>query len=141
MARRKAKSRPRRSRAISILNVLESYSYASILSMGALGSSPYEAVFGEGDISSTAINPIYGGGSEAYQMASGAQAISLSDMIKNPTAALNTVTGNVMQNWQAMAAQTFFVGFGFKFGKRLMRRPLANVQRNLIKPLGLGIRI
>tara|TARA_R110000751_G_scaffold167674_1_gene273581 strand:- start:24 stop:455 length:432 start_codon:yes stop_codon:yes gene_type:complete len=143
MARRSTRRKaPRRSRTISALNILESYSYASILSMGALGSSPYEAVFGPGDLSSSAINPLYGSGAtQAYMDASGAQSLSLADMIKNPTAALNTVSGNVMANWQYMAVSSFAVGIGFKLGKRLLRAPIRNVNRNLMKPLGIGVRL
>ena len=41
MARRRMKRKaPRRSRGISVLNTLESYAYASILSRGLMGNSP-----------------------------------------------------------------------------------------------------
>jgi hypothetical protein len=46
-----------------------------------------------------------------------------------------------MNNYQSMAIQAASISIGFRLGKRLLRKPLALVNKNLVKPLGLGIRI
>ena len=46
MAPRKKKQR-RPSRAVSLLNVLESYTYASILTQGVAGTSPFGMLTGK----------------------------------------------------------------------------------------------
>jgi len=40
-----------------------------------------------------------------------------------------------------MAVQSIGVGIGFKLGKRLLRRPISNVNRNIFKPLGAGFKL
>jgi len=40
-----------------------------------------------------------------------------------------------------MAVSAIGIGITFKFAKKLLRKPIANVNRNLIKPLGIGVRL
>ena len=142
MVRRKAKPKRRRSRAISALNLLESYTYASILSEGLAGTSPIGMVTGATDLTSSQQLTGYSGGQFNYStVVSGAGVISLGDIISQPSLAVATLQSNFMNNYQAMAVQAFGTRLAFKFGKRLLRQPIANVNRNIMKNLGLGIRL
>lgn len=138
MVRRKAKPKRRRSRAISALNLLESYTYASILSQGLAGTSPVGMITGQTDIyapsaSQLAVNPM------SYRNPD--QVVSLGDIINQPSLAVGALQSNFMSNYQAMAVQAFGTRLAFKFGKRLLRQPIANVNRNIMKPLGVGIKL
>ena len=138
MARRRKATRPRRSRSISVLNAFESYMYANILTQGALGTSPIGVITGDTDLSMVTGSVL----GQTYDLGvAGAGQISLGDIVSQPGLALATVQSNVMSNWQSMALQTFATRISFKFGKRLLRAPLANINRNLMKPLGVGIRL
>ena len=129
MARRKTKTRRRQSRMFSILNAVEAYTYASILSTGVMGSSTY-GPFQDGGMSMI--------GGNYYK---GAQEISLSEIIQSPDVALGAMAQNFEQNYQAMAIQSLLTSVSFKFGKRLLRRPISNVNRNIMKPLGIGVKL
>ena len=72
---------------------------------------------------------------------SGAGVISLGDIISQPSLAVATMQSNFMSNYQAMAVQAFGTRLAFRFGKRLLRQPIANVNRNIMKPLGVGIKL
>ena len=142
MVRRKAKPKRRRSRAISALNLLESYTYASILSEGLAGTSPIGMVTGDTDLSSRQQLTSYSGGQFNYStVVSGAGEISLGDIISQPGLAVATLQSNFMNNYQTMAVQAFGTRLAFKFGKRLLRQPIANINRNIMKPLGVGIKL
>ena len=53
----------------------------------------------------------------------------------------DAMQANFMQNYRAMAVSAIGIGLTFKFAKRLLRKPLANVNRNLMKPLGIGVKL
>jgi len=55
--------------------------------------------------------------------------------------AFSAMQSNAMANWQAMVIGSLGVSIGFKLGKKLMRRPIANVNRNIFKPLGIGVKL
>ena len=140
MARRKKATRRRRPKTISALNVLESYSYAAILSRGLANNTPIGLLTGKTDLSGD-LTPIYNDdiiGNFGY---AGSDVLSLGDMITQPTAALATVQQNFMSNYQGMIISSAITRFGFKFAKRALRVPIANVNRNIMKNLGLGVRI
>jgi hypothetical protein len=142
MVRRRSKPKRRRSRAISALNLLESYTYASILSEGLAGTSPIGMVTGATDLTSSQQLTGYSGGQFNYStVVSGAGVISLGDIISQPSLAVATLQSNFMNNYQAMAVQAFGTRLAFKFGKRLLRQPIANINRNIMKPLGVGIKL
>ena len=144
MARRRSARRkaPRRSRAVSALNLFESYMYANILTQGALGTSPLGVLTGETDLSSTMRNTGYSGGQFTQSLVTtGAGAISLGDMISQPSLALATIQDNVMSNYQSMFLQSVGTRIAFKFGKKLLRAPIASVNRNIFKPLSIGVRL
>ena len=66
---------------------------------------------------------------------------SLGDIVSSPDQAFGIVQNNFMNNYQQMAVQSIGVGIGFKLGKRLLRRPISNVNRNIFKPLGAGFKL
>lgn len=141
MARRRTKPKRRRSRAISALNLLESYTYASILSEGLAGTSPIGMVTGATDLGTTTQYSYGAGGLTQSQVVSGAEVISLGDIINQPGLAVSALQSNFMNNYQAMAVQAFGTRLAFKFGKRLLRQPISNINRNIMKPLGVGIKL
>ena len=136
MARRRTKTKRRsRPKTVSLLNAMEAYAYANLLSTGLMGSTPWEALTGKSDIGYTQMS-----GSTAMTLV-GAEKISLSEIVSSPDLALAAMQNNFMNNYQSMAFQAASISIGFRLGKRLLRKPLNSVNKNLIKPLGLGIRI
>lgn len=134
MARRRAKSKRRRSpKQFSLLNAAEAYAYASILSAGVFGNSPWGFVTDQSDIAQSTDTSLM-----AY---TGAQSLSLSELVTHPDVAFGQMQSNVMANYQAMAVASITTGVGFKLFKKLMRRPISNVNRNIMKPLGVGIKL
>jgi hypothetical protein len=144
MARRKTTKR-RRSRGFSLINALEAYTYASILSEGVAGTSPWGMLTGDTDIgtASVASDPGVGGYGVTYSMQTvGAKEISLGDLVSNPGLALAEMGKNLQSNLVPMAVASLVTGVGFRFGKRLLRRPIGNINRNIMKPLlGAGIKL
>ena len=140
MARRRTKRKVRRSRGISLINALESYTYASILSQGVAGTSPWGMLTGEGDLAVSSTSE--GMGALTYDVVTGGDVISLADITRNPGLALSQMGKNLQANIVPMAVASLVTGVSFRFGKRLLRRPISNINRNLVKPmLGAGIRL
>ena len=140
MARRKSKSRRRRDTSIKLLNVMEAYAYADIGSRGIMGASPWEVITGG---SSVGTSKVYDSGLGLTSMVSTGvgQEVTLTEMLQHPDMAFSAMQSNAMANWQAMVIGSLGVSIGFKLGKKLMRRPIANVNRNIFKPLGVGIKL
>ena len=112
----------------------------AILSEGIAGTSPWGLLTGATDLSYGAID--VGAGQATGMGWSGAGAISLGDIISEPAQALTVMSNNFQSNVIPMAMKGVAVGIGFRFGKRLLRRQLSSVNRNLVKPmLGAGIRL
>ena len=130
MARRKKKSRRRRAKTISLINLAESYAYASIITGSVMNNSPVGFLGFDG-----------AGGSTAMTTTNGGTAISLSSIVSDPGTSFDSMQSNFMNSYQAAAVQAIGVGLTFKFAKRLLRAPISNVNRNLMKPLGIGVRL
>ena len=139
MARRK-KTRRRRNNDIKLLNVMEAYAYADIGSRGIMGASPWEVITGG---SSVGTSKVYDSGLGLTSMVSTGvgQEVTLTEMLQHPDMAFSAMQSNAMANWQAMVIGSLGVSIGFKLGKKLMRRPIANVNRNIFKPLGIGVKL
>ena len=137
MAPRRKKRKVRRSRGISLINALESYTYASILSQGIAGTSPVGLLTGGSDLRA----PVEGyTGSMTYVNPDAS--VSLSEIVENPGLALNAMADNAQKNLLPMAVASISTGVAFRFGKRLLRRPIGNINRNIMKPLlGAGIKL
>jgi len=125
---------------VSILNALEAYTYATILTEGVAGTSPYGMITGATDLSYVNMNDT-GVGNPSYQL-TGQKEISLGDIVSNPGDALSVMSMNLQSNLVPMAIASLTTGIGFRFGKRLLRRPISNINRNIMKPLlGAGIKL
>ena len=133
MAPRRRKTKRRRSRAFSILNALEAYTYANIMTSGVFGTSPWGFLSGAGDLTSTTVTDL--GLHSTSQVWTGGGEISLADLMQEPGQALSTTAANFRSNMFGMAVQAATVGIGFRIGKALLRRPIASVNRNIMKPL------
>ena len=146
MARRKSKRRRSR-KSFSILNGLEALAYATIMTEGIAGTSPWGFITGDADLKGTfqgqflQMSSGNGGGNGELEV-TGAGEISLGDLATNPGTALTQMGMNFQGNLLPMAIAGFTTSIGFKVGKRLLRGPISSVNRNIIKPaLGAGIRL
>lgn len=148
MARRRKATRRRRRAGFSLIKAAESFAYASILTNGLFNTNPVSFVLGASDLSpSSTWNP---GAVQSAAMANpgtwggsiGADAISLGDIVKDPAFAFNTVIGRGQANLASMAVQSLVVGVTARAFTRILRRPIANVNRNIMKPLlGAGVKL
>ena len=140
MARRRKATRRRRDRSASLINLAESYAYADTLTSGVMGTSPIGFLTGAGDIGYK--TPSVGAGSlMAAPVMVGADQISLADLTSNPAASFNAMQSNFQANYMNMFYRAAAINVGFKLGKRLLRRPISNVNRNIFKPLGAGFKL
>ena len=122
--------------------------YATILTEGVAGTSPIGMITGATDLSRQTTSTSLGMGTFGRNMQTlsttvvGAEAISLGDIATEPGLAFSTMANNFQANLVPMAFAAFGTSFTFRIGKRLLRSPIANVNRNLITPaLGAGIRL
>ena len=66
----------------------------------------------------------------------------MGDIVSQPGQALSVMSTNLQNNLVPMAVASLVTGVGFRFGKRLLRRPIGNINRNIMKPLlGAGIKL
>ena len=134
MARRKTRTRRRKS--FKLLNALESLTYAEILSRGVAGTGIAGFIGGQGDIASTYDAE---GAMTGY---SGVGSISLTDIVQNPGVSTSTMAMNLQKNIIPMAIGAATTALTFNVGKRLLRRPINNINQNLMRPLlGSGIKL
>lgn len=139
MAKRK-KGRRRRTPAWSVLNALEAAIYGEIIMRGSTGSGLVSFFTGAADIGYGAGETI--GGIYIPGEAVGVGEISLSDMMQNPSLAIATIASNFKSNLLPMSLAAFGTSISFRVGRRLLRRPLSSINKNLVKPvLGAGIRL
>jgi len=132
MARRKKAKRRRSPKTISLLNIAESYAYASVLTGGVMGNTPVGALGFDGSGAT---------GGAGYGMVTTNGSMTLQSIIADPGSSFDSMSSMFMANYQAMAVSAIGIGITFKFAKKLLRKPIANVNRNLIKPLGIGVRL
>jgi len=134
MARRK--TRTRRTKSFKLLNALESLTYAEILSRGVAGTGIAGLITGQGDIAESYDST---GMMTGY---TGTGAISLSDIVTNPGVATSTMAMNLQKNIIPMSVAAATTALTFNVGKRLLRRPINNINANLMRPLlGAGIKL
>jgi len=149
MARKKRATRRRKS--FSILNALESITYAEILSRGVTGTGVFGFISGNTDLgqnlvrtpSSNAMGSVSGQMSYTSELVTmGANEISLGDLLSEPSLAIGTMADNLSSNIVPMAVGAATTAITFNVGRRLLRKPINNINRNLMKPLlGAGIRL
>jgi len=123
--------------------------YATILTEGVAGTSPVGLLTGRTDLTQisgglTKMQQSSGefGGMGTGTITAGADAISLGDIATEPGLAFSTMAMNFQSNLVPMAIAAFGTSFTFRIGKRLLRRPINNINRNIMKPaLGAGIKL
>ncbi len=150
MARKKSAPRRRR-KSFSIINALESLTYAEILSRGITGTGVFGFFTGNTDLrqawqktpTSSAMGSLSGQMSYTSELVTlGANEISLGDLLSNPSLAVGEMADNLSSNIVPMAIGAATTAVTFNVGKRLLRRPINNINRNLMKPLlGAGIKL
>lgn len=148
MARRRTKTKRRRSRSFSILGAVESYAYASILTQGLFDASPVQFLTAGDNVTDEAL-ALTPAATQSYFFSNptqgavyGANPLSLQEIVNNPGFAANAILGRGRANALGMAMQAATVSVSMRLFKRLLRRPLSNIQRNIIKPaIGAGVRL
>lgn len=145
---RKKKTTRRKKPAFSILNAIEALAYGSLITEGVAGTSITGFLFGDTNLGMQETKTSLGMGAFGRDQQTlstsivGAGEISLGDIVSEPTLAISTMTANFQNNILPMALGAFGISVSFKIGKRLLRKPISSVNRNLIKPaLGAGIRL
>jgi len=143
MARGRGKSKRRRRKpAFKILNALEALVYTGILTTGIAGTSPWGFITGKADLMQSEVSV---GMAETDRMTyevSGQGEISLGDILKEPSLAVSQMATNFGNNLAPMAIAAFTTGITFSVGRKLLRRPINNINRNIMTPmLGHSIKL
>ena len=68
--------------------------------------------------------------------------VSLQDLVKNPQQSIMAMGNSFQANLIPMATAAFTTSITFRIGKKLLRMPINNINRNLIRPaLGRTVRL
>jgi len=138
MARRKAKNPRRRARftGIKVLTAVEGLMQANVWTSAAFNQDAWSFL-----TAGTILNP------GTKWTAQGEQNITLRELLQWPTSAteggsvtasrLEVIQKNLMGNVFNAVVQTTLIGFGFKFAKKILRKPIAQGNR-LIKMAGVA---
>ncbi len=128
MARRRSKAKKsRRRRTKSLYSMAVGYGNLAILTQGIAGTSPYGMITGKADIGYTTSGSLTGAG-----------AISLGDILQNPSAAFSQMNSNVSANAAGMMIQAITFNAGARIFRKVMARPFREANK-VIRPLGLGV--
>lgn len=129
MARRKAR-KIRRRKTFSIVNSIFSVAYANVISSGLFGVNLLGFFLG-----------LSGGTYGKYPGFVSGAGIGIKELLTDGSA-WTQIVENAQKNLPNMLIQTVMLGVTEKVFKSVMRRPLANVNRNIVKPLlGAGVRL
>ena len=109
MARRKKAKRRRSPKTISLLNIAESYAYASVLTGGLMGNSPVGILGFDGSGAT---------GGAGYGMTTTNGAMTLQSIIADPGSSFDSMSSMFMANYQAMAVSSIGIGLTFKFARK-----------------------
>lgn len=135
MVRRRKRKTRRTRRGFSLINAAESLAYANILTEGLFNANAAEFVLG----SAMVPGGVEGGMGIGVVGGYGGSAYGIAELIRDPNLFTN-VAANATKNAWSMAIQATMVGVGFRLFKRLLRRPISNVNRNIFTPLlGKGV--
>ena len=128
MPRRAKARRVRRRKTFSIVNGIFSLAYANILSTGLFGTNLLTFFLGRTTAG-------YGGG-----FVSG-PGIGIKELLTNGST-MGQIVDNLSANLPNMLIQSVMLGVTERVFKSVMRRPLANVNRNIVTPLlGRSVRL
>lgn len=124
---------------MSLYDLGVAYGNLTILTEGALGTSPLGVVAGATNLSQRQSGAI--GGRDTSMILSGASEISLGDILTEPGLAFSQIQSNLSDNWLPMGIAAVTFNAGARIFKRTMRQPINTVNRVIFKPLRLGVRI
>jgi hypothetical protein len=129
MAARKKAKRPRRARSFSITNAAFSLGYANILTSGIFGTNVAGFILGKdsGGYGSSIVSGTGISFQELIGIASGGGSVAGGD--------LNQIQANLKSNLPSMLIQSVTLSVTERVFKSVMRRPLSNVNRNIVRPL------
>lgn len=130
MARRAKARRVRRRKSFSIVNSIFSVAYANVISTGLFGVNLLGFFLG-----------LSGGTYGKYPGFVSGSGIGIKELMTDGSS-WNQIVENAQKNLPNMLIQTLMLGVTERVFKSVMRRPLANVNRNIVKPLlGAGVRL
>jgi len=129
MARRKTRKRRRATRYKSLYTMAVAYGNLAILTQGIAGTSPYGVITGAVDAYDT-----------SGAMTSGNAAVSLGDILQNPSMAFSTMNANISSSAASMMIQAITFNAGAKIFRKVMSKPFREANK-VIRPLGLGIQL
>ena len=134
MARRKAKrSRRRKFTGINVVNAAEGFIQANWVTQGFLNTDPVAALVGKSSAGYGFLKGVSDTG--------GKKRVALTELLGlgGEDAATNWgyVIDNVKENWLDVAIKTTLTTGGFRIGKRLFRKPRAQINKSL-RMLGVG---
>jgi hypothetical protein len=145
MARRKKSKRRRSPKTMSIISMAESYAYVALLTEGIFNNTPVGFITGKDDITlgpTATYSGVFATAlADGYADSTGVNTLSLSEMINEPTIAFAVSSANLQNHWQGMFVKSLGIKIGVKLTRKLLRAPISNVNRNIMKPLGMGVRI
>ena len=142
MARRKARRKTRRSRGISILNVIEGYALGNILTQGIAGNSPFGLFLGSSDLSNVPSSYNTQTILSTDLSATGGDRLTLSEFVQDPNYAMTIAAARLQQNIVPMSVAAFTTSAAFKFGRMLLRAPIRKANAQLVRPIfGRSLRI
>lgn len=112
----------------------------TILTEGALGTSPLSFITGKQDLGSKTSSGwgdmVLAGSTSVV----GAEEISLADLLSEPALAYSQIAGNMRSNGMGMAVTAVGFNVGAKLLRRLLRQPI-NSSNRMIRQLGMGVKI
>lgn len=125
-ARKKAPRRRRGPKMTSILGLAEGYVQANIVTENLMGVNPIEFIVGDAGPTLA----VSGGG------------ISLIEIVRRPEL-LNTIGKRAMNPEKLLniGIQSALANVAFRFGKKALKRPISLMNRNVFKPLALGVKL
>jgi len=139
VAKRKKASR-RRKKEFSLWDAGVALGNLTILTEGALGTSPLSFITGKQDLgtkTSSGWGDMVLSGSTSVV---GADEISLADLLSEPALAYSQIAGNMRSNGMGMAVTAVGFNVGAKLLRRLLRQPI-NSSNRMIRQLGMGVKI
>lgn len=129
MVKRKATRMRRARKSFSLVNAVFSLGYANIISKGLFGANIAEFFLGRTSAGYGAMGFVSGSG------------IGIRELITDPTS-LEQIQGNLAANLPDMLIKSLTLGVTERVFKQVMRKPLGNVNRNIVKPLlGAGVKL
>ena len=126
-ARGRGKKRtPRRKKAaIGILNVAESLFQGSLITKLAFNLNPVESLLGDSGVAGI----------------TSAGGTSLTELVKNPSRFEQVASRFTPEAVIMTGIQSAVGNAAFRAARRFLRRPISSVNRNIMTPLALGVKL